>query len=134
MLYTLDNGKKVAISDDEIKHSMAALDISKEEAIELWLDDNGYTTNEEQNALDEKAKKVKVSMDLHKVDTKKSDRKPRTINTSDEKQLLFKALYEFLTDFCAEDGRKVEILNENKLFSVKINEKSFKIDVIQSRK
>lgn len=51
------NGKSLNIPDKEIEKSMKALDISKEEAISLWLDDNDYTTNEEIVELSEKAKK-----------------------------------------------------------------------------
>ena len=51
------NGKALNIPDKDLENSMKALDISKEEAISLWLDDNGYTTNEEVIELSEKAKK-----------------------------------------------------------------------------
>ena len=133
MLHTLPNKRTVTIPDKEIDNYVKNLKISKKEAIELWLDDNDYIVNEERKSLDDKAKKANIKLGLHATDEKK-ERKPRTIHTSDEKQLLFNALQTFLTDFCAEDGRKVEILTQNKLFSVKINDKSFKIDIIQSRK
>ena len=133
MLHTLPNKRTVTIPDREIDNYMKSLKISKDEAIELWLDDNDYVVNEERKILDDKAKKANVKLGLHATDEKK-ERKPRTIHTSDEKQLLFNELQAFLTNFCAEDGRKVEILTQNKLFSVKINDKSFKIDIIQSRK
>lgn len=133
MLHTLPNKRTVTIPDREIDNYMKSLKISKDEAIELWLDDNDYVVNEERKNLDDKAKKANVKLGLHATDEKK-ERKPRTIHISDEKQLLFNALQTFLTEFCAEDGRKVEILTQNKLFSVKINDKSFKIDIIQSRK
>ena len=51
------NGKEINIPDAEIENSMKLLSISKEEAIEMWLDDNDYTTNEEVEKLTEKAKK-----------------------------------------------------------------------------
>ena len=133
MLHTLPNKRTVTIPDKEIDNYVKNLKISKKEAIELWLDDNDYIVNEERKSLDDKAKKANIKLGLHATDEKK-ERKPRTIHTSDEKQLLFNALQTFLTDFCAEDGRKVEILTQNKLFCVKINDKSFKIDIIQSRK
>ena len=51
------NGKILNIPDAELDKSMKCLKISKEEAIQLWLDDNDYTTNEVVEELSEKAKK-----------------------------------------------------------------------------
>lgn len=76
------NGKMLNIPDKELKNSMEALEISKEEAIQMWLDDNDYTTNETVEELSEKAKKNikryeqsdkkrKVSTKERKVDEEK---------------------------------------------------------------
>lgn len=51
------NGKILNIPDKELEKSMKSLKISKDEAIQLWLDDNDYTTNEVVEELSEKAKK-----------------------------------------------------------------------------
>lgn len=51
------NGKTLNIPDKDLENSMKVLDISKEEAISMWLDDNDYTTNDEATELSEKAKK-----------------------------------------------------------------------------
>ena len=51
------NGKMLNIPDKEIENSMKSLEISKEEAIQMWLDDNDYTINETVEELSEKAKK-----------------------------------------------------------------------------
>lgn len=130
MKYTLPNGKNVNIPDKEIEKNMKLLEISKEEAIEMWLEDEGYLDNEEQNELDEKAKKVKIDHGASAVDkTEKKEKKPREIKVSDEKQALFGEIVEKL----AENGRNYEILKENKLICVKIGEKTFKIDLIETR-
>lgn len=130
MKYTLPNGKNVNIPDKEIEKNMKLLEISKEEAIEMWLEDEGYLDNEEQNELDEKAKKVKIDHGASAVDkTEKKEKKPREIKVSDEKQALFNEIVEKL----AENGRNYEILKENKLICVKIGEKTFKIDLIETR-
>lgn len=62
---------------------------------------------------------------------RKSAKKPRTINTSDEKKLLFQTI---LANLQESFGENVEILNENKAISVQIADKKFKIDIIQNRK
>lgn len=53
------NGKVLKIPDAELEKNMKSLGISKEEAIEMWLDDNDYTINEEAEAMTVKAKAVK---------------------------------------------------------------------------
>ena len=130
MRYTLPNGKNVNIPDKEIEKNMKLLEISKEEAVEMWLEDEGYLDNEEQNELDEKAKKVKIDHGASAVDkSEKKEKKPREIKVSDEKQTLFAEIVEKLT----ENGRNFEIVKENKLICVKIGEKTFKIDLIEQR-
>lgn len=59
MVHTLENGKTVNIPDAEIEKNMKALEISKEEAIEMWLFDNDYEDNEEVEEMTVKAKAVK---------------------------------------------------------------------------
>ena len=130
MRYTLENGKTINIPDKEIENSMKSLELTKEEAIEMWLEDEGYLDNEEQNELDSKAKKVKIDHGASAIDkTQKKEKKPREIKVSDEKQTLFGEIIEKL----AETGRNYEILKENKLICVKIGEKTFKIDLIEQR-
>ena len=130
MKYTLPTGKTVNIPDKEIEQSMKALDLTKEEAIEMYLEDEGYLDNDEQIELNEKAKKVKIDHQASAIDkTEKKEKKVREVKVSDEKQLLFAEIVENL----AENGRNYQILKENKLISVQIGEKIFKIDLIEQR-
>lgn len=131
MKYTLDNGKEVNIPDKEIEHYMKSLELTREDAIDLWLEDNDYQENEEQNELDEKAKKVKIDHGASAVDkTQPKEKKPRVVKISDEKQELFNEILSNLQDVY---GNSVEIVKENKLLTVKIAEKVFKIDIIEQR-
>ena len=51
------DGKKIRIPKEEIEHNMKIPMVKTEEdAIWIWLEDNGYVDNEEQNELDRKAK------------------------------------------------------------------------------
>lgn len=52
------NGKDINIPDGDIKKLMVSLDISKDEAVDVWLDDHDYTDNEEAEAMTKKAKEV----------------------------------------------------------------------------
>lgn len=84
MLHTLENGKTVNIPDAEIEKNMKALEISKEEAIEMWLFDNDYEDNEEVDEMTVKAKAVKR---YEKGDTpRKATKKERKVD--EEKKTL----------------------------------------------
>ena len=126
------NGKNVNIPDEEIIKVKEALGITTKEAVEMWLDDNDYTVNEEQEALDEKAKKVKIPMGAREVKEKK-ERKPITKKVSNEKKILFDSIVKQLDRCELVDRENVTILNENKLIQVKIGDKIFKIDLIECR-
>ena len=131
MRYTLPNGKNVNIPDEEIKKFMKALDLTKEDAIQMWLEDNDYEVNEEQAELDAKAKKVKIDHGASAMDkTKSKEKKPRPKVASDEKKELFDEIFSNLQDVYKENAR---IEKENKLIIVKIGEKTFKIDIIEQR-
>ena len=111
---------------------MKVLNLSFEDAIQMWLEDNEYLENEEQNHLCEVAKMNKITQNIHKAGakSKKTSKKPKTVKTSIEKTELFNEILQNLT----ENHQNVKILKENKLISVEINGKTFKIDLIEQRK
>lgn len=122
------NGKTLNIPDIDIEKIMKGLEVDKDEAIEIWLEDNEYEINEEQEALHQVAKQVRVDHGA-RADQPQKDKRERTVKISDEKQTFFAELRDFLT----ENYENVTVLKENKLFEVKIGDKTFKIDLIQQR-
>lgn len=134
MRYTLENGKIVNISDKDIENKMKLFELTKEEAIQLWLEDNDYLVNEELEELDAKAKKVKIDHKAQSTKPRKKSEKPRTVKVSDAKKEFFSQLSQFLTDFSAENDANCTILKENKLFQVEFGGEIFKLDLIQQRK
>ena len=134
MKYLFGN-RTINIPDDEIRKAMDNLGLTCKEATEMWLEDNGYLENEEQNALDEKAKKVKISDHRgYSEKTPNKEKKPRTVVISDEKKALFQFILENL-DHC--DGvlkENIEVITENKLIRLKIGEKTFDINIVEKRK
>lgn len=134
MRYTLENGKIVNISDKDIENKMKLFELTKEEAIQLWLEDNDYLVNEELEELDAKAKKVKIDHGAQATKPRKKSEKPRTVKVSDAKKEFFSQLSQFLTDFSAENDANCTILKENKLFQVEFGGEIFKLDLIQQRK
>jgi len=128
MKYTTNN-RSIVIPDSEISNFMKKLDLTKEEAIEMWLTDHDYEEDEEQEELDKKAKKVKINHGAKAETATTKEKKTRKAKISDEKHELYTFLLEKLQEKCG----NVEILTENKLLSVKIGEKSFKVDIIETR-
>ena len=130
MKYQLGN-KTINIPDAEIQKFMKSLDLSKEDAVQMWLEDNDYEVNEEQAELDAKAKKVKIDHGASAVDKIQKEKKPRPKVASDEKKELFDEIFSNLSDVY---GQNTRIEKENKLIIVQIGEKTFKIDLIEQRK
>lgn len=128
MLYNF-NGKTIKIDDNEIIKLTEKLDLTQEEAIQMWLEDNGYLENEEQVALDKKASKVKISVEA-RASAPTKEKKPRTTKVSDEKKTLFA---EILSNLQYDYKENVTVLKENKLIEVKVGGKTFKIDLIETR-
>lgn len=125
------NEKSVRIPDETIKKYMDKLSLTKDEAIALYLEEEGYQVNAEYEELDKKAKQVKILKGA-KAETPNKPRKPRTVKISDEKQELFAFVQNALIAEYSADN--VKIVKENKLFTVAIGDKVFKIDLIEQRK
>lgn len=133
MRYNL-NGKGINIPDAEIEKSMKLFGMTKDEAIEMWLEDEGYLDNEEQAELEQKAKDNKITATIHEAGKgKRKASKPKTVKVSDEKQRLFKELFSVISEYCVDENGSCEVLKENKLIQVKIGEKIFKVDLIEQR-
>lgn len=135
-IYTLPNGKTIKLPVEEIKKNMKLLELSEDEAIEMYLEDEGYLDNEEQTELDKKAKESGILQTIHGASADKKERKksaPRTVKVSDEKKELFAEIVANLECFAEETNGKVKVEKENKLIIFEINGKTFKIDLIEQR-
>ena len=60
MVYKLNEKKEIRIPDEDIKRLVKTMNIDEEEAIEIWLEDEGYLINEEQEELCKLAKDMFV--------------------------------------------------------------------------
>lgn len=130
MKYTLDSGRVIEIGDNAIRNLMDACECTKEEAIDIWLTDHDYIVNQEQEKLNKNAKNAGIRAESG-TKTSKKPRKKVEIKVSDEKKALFNEISGFLKRVY---GINTKIVTENKLISVQIGDKTFKIDVIQQRK
>lgn len=72
-----------------------------------------------------------INLDARATEPKpKAEKKPKVVQVSQEKQDLFSLIWEGLSNYYD----NCEILTNNKLISVQIGEKTFKIDIIEQRK
>ena len=125
------NGKKIRIADSEIENLVKGLNISTEQAIQIWLEDEGYLDNEEQNNLDKKAKESKITATVHqaKSDNRK-ERKPRERKPDEEKEKIISNLAKFLEN----STENVKITNISKIIEFDIGENHYKLYLVRQKK
>ena len=126
MLYNF-NGKNLTISDKEIEKNMKLLNVSKEEAIQIFLEDEGYLINETVEALTAKAKANKINHEAKSDKPRKASERKR--KPDEEKEYLIKILAKYLQN----EGFKTEIINQSKIIEFYINENHYKLDLIKQR-
>jgi len=128
MTYNL-NGKNIRIPDKEIDKNAAILGITREEAIQMYLEDEGYLTNEYVEELTAKAKAAKISHDAKSEKPRKNAGKPRERKPDEEKEYLIKLLEDALNN----EGIAATAINKSKLIQFELNGNHYKVDLIRQR-
>lgn len=126
MIYNF-NGKSIRIPDAEIEKSMKLLKLSHDEAVQLWLEDEGYLENEVVEELTEKAKINKVGHDAKADKPRKVGKRER--KPDEEKENLIK----IIADCLKNTGYPVEITNKSKIIEFNVGENHYKLDLIKQR-
>ena len=124
------NNKVVKIPQKEIDNLMKTLGLTEQEAIETWLDDNDYTTNEQVEELTKKAKAngtTKIGARVN-VENKKVERERKANPT---KALIIEELTKKLKQIDGINQLKVE--NKEKLITFSLNGNDYKLDLVQKR-
>ena len=124
------NNKVVKIPQKEIDNLMKTLELTEQEAIETWLDDNDYTTNEQVEELTKKAKAngtTKIGARVN-LENKKVERERKANPT---KALIIEELTEKLKQIDGISQLKVE--NKEKLITFNLNGNDYKLDLVQKR-
>ena len=124
------NGKNVNIPDKDIQNFIKSLDISEDEAIAMWLDDNDYTTNEQVEELTKKAKINKTDKIVvqSKVNKAKTERKPKE---NPLKQAIIEDIYKFLSK--NNTLQNVKVVNNTKTIDFYAENKYFSINLVEHR-
>ena len=123
-------GKFILIPDEDIERSMKTLNMTRDEAIQLYLEDEGLEINEEQEQLTQKAKANKTTL-LHAretIENKKTERKPKE---NPVKEGIIAEISRFLVSF--EGISNLKVTNKSKLIEFTYNNSNFKLDLVQKR-
>lgn len=126
--YKLKGGKVVQIPNAEVSKLQTMLGLSRAEAVDLWLYDEGYIDNVEADELTAKAKENKVSHNA-RADKPKTQRE-RVVKEDKVKEAIIQAVADLLPDLNAEN---VVIEKKGKLITFKVGADSFKFDLIRQR-
>ena len=128
---TLDNDKVVKCSNAWVEKTMELLKTSAEDVMLMWLEDNGYLVNEEQEELDKQAKgKVKLVAKTEK--SVKKTPKERVQKENPTKELIIQTIYNALQQI--DNISSVNVENKAKLITFELNNEQFKVDLVQKRK
>ena len=127
--YTLKGGKVVNVPNKAIANLQAQLKISRSEAVELWLFDEGYTENAEVDELTAKAKENKVKKGA-KAEVKQKTQRERVVKEDKVKEAIIQAVAELLPSLNAEN---VVVEKKGKLITFEVGADKFKFDLIRQR-
>ena len=126
---TLENGKVVKISKKWVDDTTIRLDTDIEDVVLMYLEDNGFLDNEEQDELDTKAKTNKVSVEAKaNVERKKvvRERKPNVA-----KENIISDLAHYLLQ--NSDYSLINVENKAKIITFTYQNKEFKLDLVEKR-
>lgn len=126
MVYEYE-GKKYRIPNEDLKRLEETMGVSEAEAIWIWLEDEGIIDNEEQNALDQKAKENRITATIHqaKAFNPNKTQRERVLKPDPTKEGIVSAF----ADTLQETADFVKIINNGKLIVFKIGEEHFKVDL-----
>jgi len=128
------NEKVINIPDKDIKNLMEALELSEEEAIETWLSDNDYISDETVEELTTKAKENRITATIHeaKAETAKKERKPREKKENLVKKQVINAIFAGLSENLPENV-EITITNDEKYIDFIMNGIEFTVNLVQHR-
>ena len=133
MVYEID-GKKIRIPDGDILRLKSTMKISAEEAVKIWLEDEGILHNEEQENLCKKAKDSGIMRTIHGASAKTAETTPtqreRVKKENPTKGKIIAEIAKLLTEF----ADNVNVTNPEKLIEFTMNGNDYKLDLTQKRK
>ena len=118
-----------------IKSTMKALDLTREEAIEMWMDDHDIDQGKAKDFdLDPEKQKVVKEMTKAGGKARAKETKPRERKPNDEKRTIIQDLNDFLVNSCQDYINLVEIVNVEREITFKIGENAYSLTLTCHRK
>ena len=121
------NGKTIKIPMSDIVNYIQKLELTQDEAIELWLTDNDYMDNEEVDRLSKQAKDNKTNL---RADTGERKKREVTKKENPTKEGIIKEVAAMLEKIGAVN---IKITNISKLVEFEMDGNNFKLDLVQKR-
>ena len=118
-----------------IQSTMKALDLTREEAIEMWMDDHDIDQGKAKDFdLDPEKQKVVKEMTKAGGKARAKETKPRERKPNDEKRTIIQDLNGFLVNNCQNYINSVEIANIEREITFKIGENDYSLTLTCHRK
>lgn len=135
MKYTLENGRTINIPDKDIEKLEKNLGVSREEAINTWLFDEDYISDEAAEELTAKAKKNRITATIHEAKEEKTEKKPKKPREKKEnplKRQIIDAIFAGLSENLPENV-EINITNDEKYIDFVIDGMEFTVNLVQHR-
>ena len=118
-----------------IKSTMKALDLTREEAIEMWMDDHDIDQGKAKDFdLDPEKQKIVKEMTKAGGKARAKETKPRERKPNDEKRTIIQDLNDFLVNNCQNYINSVEIANIEREITFKVGENDYSLTLTCHRK
>lgn len=118
-----------------IQSTMKTLDLTREEAIEMWMDDHDIDQGKAKDFdLDPEKQKVVKEMTKAGGKARAKETKPRERKPNDEKRTIIQDLNDFLVNNCQDYINLVEIVNVEREITFKIGENAYSLTLTCHRK
>lgn len=123
------NGKRINIPDEFIEKNMRNLSITRQEAVDLYLSDEGIITNDQVVAMTEKAKTAGVG-----IRNQGSTKRKAPVRKPDEvKRSIIAVLANFINQ--EEYGvSNVEVTNIERMIAFELGGEKFELTLTKKRK
>lgn len=125
--------RKINIPDSTIQNYMDSLQLTKDKAIQMYLEEEGIEDNEELEALEKKAKENRITATIHGAEAEgKKQKKPveRKRKENPTKRKLIEAISKLIEDM----AENTVVLNPEKLIQFNLEGNLYEIDLRQKRK
>lgn len=125
MRYQLTPEKGINIPDETIKKYQEFFDMDEQDAIQLFLEEEGYAENNELEKLEKKAENIQPVKARKSAPKKEVDRKSKDKNENTPKKRIMNSLIEVLNSV----GENIEIINPEKLVQFDFEGLRYEIDL-----